>query len=476
MSYFKLSLCIAVALSGSALADNQTPTKTEIDALQSTHSQFENLLLDGESAYQKSKKYIDSISTNPNPTSTSVKYPGTASFTKEDARLFRESVKQAQELGLEESNKKEWLKSTSTWDDMVNTIAVDTKTAVEKRIAMAYPQTQGGKVEVVRGNDADNSYLNGNEDLYLFITSSMNSSKISEILVAAKMTGGTVVLRGMIPNSNVLTDTSRYLLKILKIAKLDKDPPKVVIDPRLFNTFGIKYAPAMAYMNGSVEVVAHGVVSIDWFIEKARSKGTYTNLGMIGPTIDIVEEDILALLERKYKAIDWDKQRKKALSSFFAKQTFKQFPVSDEDKYYELDPRIIFTTDVYAGDRLMAKKGDVVNPLEGFEGVKRSLFIIDPRDPRQRSLVKENLYKDSVGNPAILVSHLDASKQFDGINDLETEFDHKIYMLQNTYIDRFRITVLPIKVDVIGGKGIWIKEYGTETLNTIHEKYKESNK
>ncbi|CAH1598730.1 hypothetical protein FWP33_08930 [Vibrio parahaemolyticus] len=475
MSYFKLgAISLLIASTGALAANtNQEPSQAELDALRSTHAQFEALELDGESAYKKSKEYLDGISTSPKD----IKYPGNVVFTKEDAKLFRESHKQALELGLVEKERPEWIDSSAgQWDQTVKEISGNAEGLVEKRIRMAYPDVSKKEVEVIRGNDPKNGFLSADEDLYLFITSAMRPSEISDVLVAAKNTGATVVLRGMLPNTSALTDTSRYLLKIIQEAKLEKSPPKIIIDPRLFNIFNIQSAPAMAYNRKAVSVTGHGLVAVDWFVEQGRTRASSESLGQLSATVDIVEEDLLALLQRKYQEIDWKKQRRKAISSFFARQTFEPFPVPKEDKDFELDPRIVFTKDVYSGGKLLAKKGDVVNPLAGFEGMNRSLFIIDPRDPRQRSLVKDRLYKDSVGNPTIVVSHLDAQKQFKGIAELEREFEHKIYMLQPSYIERFRLSALPVRVDLVGGKGIWIKEYGAETLNNIHEKLEGTNK
>ncbi len=472
MSYFRLGVATLLITSTGVFAakSNLEPTQVELDALKSTHAQFEGLELDGKSAYQRSKEYLDGISTTP----TDIKFPGSVVFTKEDAKLFRESHKQALEVGLVEKERPEWINSnTGQWDQVVNSISDDAKHLVEKRIRMAYPDVTKKNVEVIRGNDPKNDFLESDEDLYLFITSAMKSSELTDVLTAAKNTGATVVMRGMLPNTTAVTDTSRFLLKIMKEANLEKSPPKIIIDPRLFNIFDIKSAPAMAYMRNDVSLVGHGLVAFDWFVEQGRLRASSDDLGNFSSTVNIVEEDLLALLQRKYQEIDWQKQREKAKASFFARQSFEPFPVPREDKNFELDPRIQFTKDVYAGGKLLAKQGDVVNPLAGFEGINRSLFIIDPRDPRQISLVKERLYKDSVGNPTIVVSHLDPQKQFDGISELEKEFEHKIYMLQPSYVERFRITALPVRVDLVGGKGIWIKEYGVETLNNIHEKREE---
>lgn len=470
MYYFKRSvvslLCFGVAFGAFA---SDEPTQAEIEALKSTHKQFEGLMLDGQSAYEASKHYLDGIAKEPTETPLHEKYPGSVVFTKEDAKMFREQDKMVKELVKKEEQQPEWTRDVSEYDALVQSIAESGRSKVEKRIAALYPDAKDQDVELVRGNSGKSDLLKDNEDLYYFITSGMDEQNIIDILVQAKRVGATVVMRGMIPNTKSIIDTSKWFMSLFQKADI-KVPPRVITDPRLFNAYNIKMAPAMVYMRGDVEVVAQGSASPEWMVEKGREESGYKDLGNISQTVEIVEEDIIELLQRKYAEIDWKKQRKIAVKNYFAKLTFPAMPVPKEDTDYELDPRIVFTKDVYAGTKLMARKGDVVNPLLGFDGVKHSLFIIDPRDERQKSLVKDRLWKDNKGNPIVIVSHLDAKKQFDGIHELQQELDSRIYMMQPAYIDRFKITSLPIRVDIIGGKGIWIHEYGVETLDKIHEK------
>lgn len=470
MYYFKRPvvslLCLGFAYGAFA---SDEPTQAEIEALKSTHKQFEGLMLDGQSAYEASKHYLDGIAKEPTETPLSKKYPGSVIFTKEDAKIFREQDKVVKELVNKEEQRPEWTRDVSEYDALVQSIANSGRTKVEKRIAALYPDAKDKDVELVRGNSGKSSLLKDNEDLYYFITSGMDEQNIIDILVQAKRVGATVVIRGMLPNTKSLIDTSKWFMELFNKAEITV-PPRVITDPRLFNAYNIKMAPAMVYMRGDVEVVALGSASPEWIVEIGREESGYKDLGNISQTVEIVEEDIIELLQRKYAEIDWKEQRKIAVKNYFAKLTFPTMPVPQEDSDYELDPRIVFTKDVYAGTKLMARKGDVVNPLLGFEGVKHSLFIIDPRDERQKSLVKDRLWKDNKGNPIVIVSHLDAKKQFDGISELQQELDSRIYMMQPAYIDRFKITNLPIRVDIIGGKGIWIHEYGVETLEQIHEK------
>ncbi len=470
MYYFKgpfVSMLSLVVACGAIASDE--PTQVEIEALKSTHKQFEGLMIDGQSAYDASKHYLEGISKEPTETPLNEKYPGSVVFTKEDAKMFREQDKVVKELVKKEEHQPEWTRDVSEYDALVQSIANSGRSKVEKRIAALYPDSKDKDLELVRGNSGKSDLLKDNEDLYYFITSGMDEQNIIDVLVQAKRVGATVVIRGMIPNTQSIIDTSKWFMTLFQKANM-KVPPKIITDPRLFNAYNIKMAPAMVYIRGDVEVVAQGSASPEWIVEKGREESGYKDLGRISQTVEIVEEDILELLQRKYAEIDWKKQREIAVKNYFAKLTFPSLPVPKEDSDYELDPRIVFTKDVYAGTKLMARKGDVVNPLLGFDGVKHSLFIIDPRDDRQKSLIKDRLWKDNKGNPIVIVSHLDAEKQFEGISELQQELDSRIYMMQPAYIDRFKITSLPIRVDIIGGKGIWIHEYGVETLDQIHEK------
>lgn len=470
MSFYKVSsLCLGLLVSYAVPASQfSEPTQAEIELLRGTHSQFDGLMLDGDSAHKATQHHLQGLSLTP----SEVRHPGVV-FSREDAKIFRESNKVADKVAEQEKSAPEWIRDVEPFLTEAQTIKDNSANAVEARIKAAFPGTQNGNLDVTRGNGASTNtgLLMDNEDLYYFISTSLKDTEIIDIMVAAKRTGATVVLRGMLPNTSSLSATSYFLMDMLKEAKLHTDPPKVIMDPRLFTIYSIEMAPAMVYVRERTEVVAHGVTSPEWFINEGRMKSGYNDLGTVAAVTDIVEIDILELLQKRYEEIDWDKQRKNAINKFFAKQTFEPMPVPEEDKHYEIDPRIVFTSDVYSGGRLLAQKGDVVNPLANFEGHNRSLFIVDPRDPRQRSLVKERLYSDAVGMPTVVVSHLDAEKKFDGIAELQNEFKHQIFMLQHSYIDRFKIDKLPVRVDIIGGKGIWMREYGTETLNEIHDRH-----
>ena len=475
MYYFKRSvvslICAGIAF-GSIASDE--PTQAEIDALKSTHKQFEGLMLDGQSAYEASKHYLDGIAQTPQSMtikkpSTAEKYPGTVVFTKEDAKMFREQDKIVKKLVKKEEDRPEWTRDTSEFDALVQSIAKSGKRKVESRIEALYPETKDKNVDVIRGNSGNSTLLKDNEDLYYFITSNMDDQNIIDILINAKRVGATVVMRGMIPNTKSIIETTKWFMGLFEKGNIEV-PPRIITDPRLFNAYRIQTAPAMVYMRGDVEVVSEGTASPEWMVDQGRNQSGYKNLGVISQTVEIVEEDIIKLLQRKYAEIDWKKQRKIAIKNYFKKLTFPPMPVPKVDANYELDPRIVFTKDVYAGDKLMARKGDVVNPLIGFDGVKRSMYIIDPRDPRQRSLIKDRMWKDNRGDPLVIVSHLDAEKEFDGIEELQKELDSRIYMMQPAYIDRFRINSLPIRVDIIGNEGIWVHEYGVETLDKIHER------
>lgn len=476
MSYCKVLSVIGINLCTFTALASDEPRQVEIDALKSTHSQFEGMILDGESAHKASSKWMDSISLEPSES----KHPGTRVFTKEDAEFFS-SRKKTQELIDSQSHntKKEdvnlWINSANDWNAQTDKIATTSRNKVQQRIEMLYPE-QKNKSEVISGNSGQGLLADG-EHLYIFISSSMRENEIKDIMAAAQVAGATVVVRGMLPNSRNLMDMSKFLMRLAKEANLEQ-PPRTITDPRLFAAFGINSAPSFAYMNDKTgrELVGEGMASPEWIVDTGRQSSKYERIAALSSTVDIVEQDIIEFFQQEYAKINWKKQKEQAVSNFFKRQTFPTFPIAQEDADYELDPRIVFTKDVFSKDgTLMAKKGDVVNPLSGFEGHKRSLFIIDPRDERQKSLIKQVFWDEGVGMPTLVVSHLDPDLKFKGISGLENEFKTKVYMLRKEYIDRFNITKLPMRVDIVGGAGIWIHEYGIETVQKAHELTLEGN-
>lgn len=471
MSYSKALCLIGLNVYSCTIFASDQPSQVEIEALKSTHSQFEGMILDDESAYKASRKWIDSISVEPSES----KYPGTVVFTKEDAEFFSSRKKTQELIDSQAHNTKQedvnlWINNANDWNAQTDEIASSSRKKVQQRIEMLYPE-QKDKSEVISGNSGQGLLVDG-EHLYLFISSSMRETEIKDIMTAAQLAGGTIVVRGMLPNSRNMMDMSKFLMRLAKEAKLSR-PPRTITDPRLFAAFGIEGAPSFVYLNDKTgrELVGEGMASPEWIIETGRKSDEYERVPALSSTVDIVEQDIIEFFEQEYAKINWKKQKEQAVANFFKKQTFPTFPIAEEDADYELDPRIIFTKDVVSKDgTLMAKKGDVVNPLAGFEGHNRSLFIIDPRDERQKSLTKQVFWDEGVGNPTLVVSHLDPELKFKGISLLENEFRTKVYMLRNEYIDRFNITKLPIRVDIVGGAGIWIHEYGIETVQQAHDK------
>ncbi|MEF1339207.1 hypothetical protein REH81_20940, partial [Vibrio rotiferianus] len=171
MYYFKrpvVSLLSLVVACGAIASDE--PTQVEIEALKSTHKQFEGLMLDGQSAYDASKHYLEGISKEPTETPLNEKYPGSVVFTKEDAKMFREQDKVVKELVKKEEHQPEWTRDVSEYDALVQSIANSGRSKVEKRIAALYPDSKDKDLVLVRGNSGKSELLKDNEDLYYFIT------------------------------------------------------------------------------------------------------------------------------------------------------------------------------------------------------------------------------------------------------------------------------------------------------------------
>ncbi|MCQ1060276.1 hypothetical protein LRP52_29230 [Photobacterium sp. ZSDE20] len=468
MQYYKKSIMTMAASLLLPIASHANQmSQAEREAFGAVHSQFENIDTTGKSSYQASQQWLDGLMVEPRKMND--QYPVDAVFNREDIKLFTQRERVNQQIRQEEA-KPEWAQPVNShFTDLSQDIASDSLNKVENRIRELYPENQDA-VTVASGN-AGTGLLNQNENLYYFISTSLPKASLEQILYSVSHSGGTAVIRGFLPNTSHLRETMVYLKSIIDGMDVEQ-APNIILDPRLFAVFGIQNAPAMVYTRDDVQVIAKGAATPEWMIEKGRDAGKSEDLGVISDLYEIVERDLIELMEERYAQIDWKKQQEQAISRFFARQTFPTFPVSETTKVFEVDPRVVFVKDVHTGNgEQLASKGDVVNPLQGFEGNNISLFVIDPRDDRQKTLVKERLYADAKGRPHVIVSHLDKDKKFDGIGDLQNELKTQIFMMQPNYVERFRIEHLPARIDIIGGRGMWMTEYGNDYLDELHSDY-----
>lgn len=309
--------------------------------------------------------------------------------------------------------------------------------------------------------------IDANGEVLIFASFGMPDFTMRSVLVAAAESAvkTTIVFRGLKDESVDIRDASRAIRQAIVDAGLDKSP-HVIIDPRLFNTYSIDVAPTMLFRQGGKVVTATGLESIEDFVSQSKSMIQSGSLGTLSDTYNITEMDMLELIQKKLKTINWEDKKGEAIQRFVnRKEVALTESAKDEDVRYRIDPRVRFTKDQTTPDgKYFAKAGDVVDPtaLLTFE---TRLLMVDPSSEHQLKWLNDELKTEPNKQIYILLSSLPAGNDLTEFGRLQTKFGRRLYLMQPNMITRFKLQHLPVRVDLLKGE-IRVTEIGQRALNS----------
>jgi conjugal transfer pilus assembly protein TraW len=135
-------------------------------------------------------------------------------------------------------------------------------------------------------------------------------------------------------------------------------------------------------------------------------------LGVVGPTYEIAEPDLLAVIESRLKRMEQTgelarKQREHRDRVVSAVEKPKPVPgvqTTVTPRRFFLDPTWVLDRDIRTADgALLFARGQKVNPLEHVS-LRERLVLFDGRDRRQVALARQMLQRSAGGGKAILVA------------------------------------------------------------------------
>ncbi|MGI2205201.1 TrbC family F-type conjugative pilus assembly protein [Shewanella oncorhynchi] len=305
-----------------------------------------------------------------------------------------------------------------------------------------------------------------NGEVFIFASFGMPAYTLKSALRAAAQSQikTTVVFRGLKDESESLRDASNAIHHAIDEADLDV-APRVIIDPRLFNTYSVEVAPTMVYRNGGKVVTATGLEALEDFVKQSEDMLQSGSLGKLSDTYDITEMDMLELIQQKLKKVDWEEKKREAVSRFVnRKEVQLTESLKDEDVRYKIDPRIRFTQDQTTPDgQYFAKAGDVIDPTALLE-METRLFMIDPTSERQLAWMNDVLSVTEHKQVYVLLSALPGGNDLSEFGRLQTTLGRRLYLMQPTMVSRFQLEHLPAMVDLFKGE-IRVTEIGQRTLS-----------
>lgn len=175
------------------------------------------------------------------------------------------------------------------------------------------------------------------------------------------------------------------------------------------------------------------------------------NLGVVGQTYAITEEDFLNYIEHKIKSLkakgEWKKleeQFQQRVVSHLERPRAQHLPRAQENKTYTYDPSFTAPYDVWdTQGHLIVKKGTVINPLERIS-LSSTLLFFDGEDEEQCAWALRQAQKYKAVKFILTSGSIKSATHF---------FKQAVYFdLKGFLINKFHIKVLPVKVQQQGSK------------------------
>lgn len=286
----------------------------------------------------------------------------------------------------------------------------------------------------------------------LFITQSMPDAEIASLVELARQQPDVVlVLRGLRPGQK-LTEIYSWLAPHLRASTTQgRQVPNITLDPEPFNALGVADAPALARYDDNGQLVAFvlGVTSTDW-LESQIAAGGRGNLGAYGPTVPVIEEDIIEAMKARASQLDFTESAAGALDRFWKNTPLHGLPRTRQDRVRTLDPTFEISETMAAPDgTVIARAGDRFNPLEAvpFSSV---LGFFDPADEAQVAWAQRLVAAHPGRKVTLMASQLRSVDGLEGLGRLADRVGAKVFSLPAEVRNTFHIESVPTVVTAQG--------------------------
>lgn len=427
-----------------------------------------------------------------------------AKFSPEDLNIFKEQAKKLELKRKPENQDADALeKLGKELDAQKDAILTSSETMQKAGSAVRESQTlfKDFENDQALGAKEQSAGKPETETMWLttfFISESMGKEKV-KALIEAYAGDNTVrfVLKGF-NGKGTINDGLKWLLDL--ILKMNPQP-NILLDPELFERYGVTVAPTMllervdgvpvekqSSLEGKISktlknlgialglaedqskstadqiaeqvaskmtlmrhpaLIVSGVTSREWAIRKAR-EGSEFKQQTQGEVFEILERDIQEIAKERLAKIDWEKKKEEALNRFWERQSdhYISLPLAQESSERIVDPTIVLNRDVYGADgSVVFKAGQKFNPFDRMPFTK-TVIVFNASMPKEveavGKLVKEEQSQNR--NVLLLVTEFKSLGAFEQIKSMNESWREPIYLLTPELKERFQIRVTPTVV------------------------------
>ncbi|KAA1053875.1 TrbC family F-type conjugative pilus assembly protein [Azospirillum argentinense] len=256
-----------------------------------------------------------------------------------------------------------------------------------------------------------------------------------------------VLFRGVLPGETFGQGVRRLHAMLRNIDPL----PNVSIDPMVFRQLSVSAAPVVAFNDGT-KIVAHatGLISPE-FISGKVQEGATGDLGVLGPTVTVVEPDLIDVLQANAKDFDLEGYKRRALEEFWRKARFEELPEVTDRRERVIDPTVVVTKPITdAEGRVLVEAGRRINPLDKLPFTQR-LVVFDARSPGQVA-VAAKLAAEVQGRRRVtlVMTAMDRDGGWEGLDKIEERVDGPVYLLTPDIKSRFKVERVPTLIEANG--------------------------
>lgn len=206
---------------------------------------------------------------------------------------------------------------------------------------------------------------------YILVSWSMPRTELLEIMERMQHRNAAVVFRG-IPESTSMLDA---LGQMNSLTMESKSEVPVLIDPFLFQRTNTNVVPTIVKEENQKVIVKVSGLSTTDYLEQALLEGKSGDLGVRGPTLEILEPDFMTVVQDRIEKLDFKAMKEKALSRYWKNKKLERLPVAAESKVRLVDATVILPADITAPNGDLVARAGAINPLKVRKFTQRVVFI-----------------------------------------------------------------------------------------------------
>lgn len=286
-----------------------------------------------------------------------------------------------------------------------------------------------------------------NQKQYLLVSRSMGQESLKDAMAEASGNSELHLIFQGIPDGMTVQEG---VLDIQRMAREFDPVPSVGLDPLMFRRQNVEDVPhSILFSPGhwqgnkcvqSVIASMRGLTNYDYLLKQVEN-GRSGDLGKLGPTVAISEENFMDAIEEKIKTTDWDSMKKRAAETVWEDYPMESLPAARTDRIFQIDPTVVAIQDIVTPDgQIVARKGDRINQLEVMP-FNQLLVILNPLREKEIEAAKQIIAQGKADGlkVSVLATKIDRDHGWESYNKIVKTMGQHVFLLTQEVRQRFQI-------------------------------------